>query len=489
MPPAGDDHRRGPDMNSHSEHPASGLEDDLRRAGRHNDQGARLAARGDLAGAILEFREVLRLVPESPQARTNLGNALTQAGTSARNPAMLTEGIEQQRAAVRLAPEDPRIRRNLGNAYARAFFLDEAVEEYRAAIRLDPASLPARVDLGTAIAALGRYSEALAILDQVLQLDPGDIEARFARGGVRMAIGDPVGAWPDLEARFERPEARARRIPGVPIWEGEPCSGALVIHGSMEGLGDLIQGLRFVPEIRKRVGSVVLLCRPDLVRLAASLSGLDRIVTDVTLLPPVEKQVAPMSLPAILGVGPEAMKGDDPYLSPEAAVVDRVRPILAAVPGLKVGIAWQGNPAHPNDPYRSFPLAAMEPLAAVPGVEWIVLQWGQAIQQAASAPFPVRSTGLTDPGGDWLDTANAVSVLDLVIGPDSSLIHLAGALGKPAWVALSTPAEWRWGVSGETTPWYDSVRLFRQAEPGNWRPVFERMASTLADLLQPGCPA
>ncbi len=489
MPPAGDDHRRGPDMNSQSEHSASGLEDDLRRAARHNDQGARLAARGDLAGAILEFREVLRLVPESPQARTNLGNALTQAGIYSHNPAMLAEGMEQQRVAVRLAPDDPRIRRNLGNAYARAFFLDEAVEEYHAAIRLDPASLPARVDLGTAIAALGRYSEALAILDHAVRLDPMNVEARFARGGVKMAIGDPIGAWPDLEARFERPEGQARRISGIPIWRGEPCSGTLVIHGLMEGIGDLIQGLRFVPEIRRRVGSVVLLCHPDLVRLAAPLSGLDRIVTDVTMLPPVEKQVAPMSLPAILGVGPEAMKGDDPYLSPEAAVVDRVRPILATMPGLKVGIAWQGNPSHPNDPYRSFPITAMEPLAAVPGVEWMALQWGQAIQQADSAPFPVHSRGLADPGGDWMDTANAIGALDLVIGPDSALIHLAGAMGKPAWVALSTPAEWRWGVSGETTPWYESVRLFRQPEPGNWRPAFEQMAAALANLLRRGSPA
>lgn len=448
-----------------------------------------MAAGGNLAGAIREFREALRLVPESLQARTNLGNALTQAGTLARNPAWLAEGIEHQEAAVRFAPDDPRIRRNLANALARAFRLDEAVEEYHAALKLDPASVPGRVDLGTAMAALGRFPEALAIVDEALQIDPGDVEARFARGGVKMAIGDPVGAWPDLEARFDRPEGRARRIPGVPLWRGEPCPGALVIHGSMEGIGDLIQGLRFVPEIRRRVGSVVLLCRPELVRLASQISGFDRIVTDVSALPPVERQVAPMSLPAVLGVGPEAMRGDEPYLSAEAEVVDRVRPILLALPGLKVGLAWQGNPAHPNDSYRSFPIAAMEPLATVSGVEWIALQRGKGIEQLGDAPFPVRSSGLADPGGDWLDTANAMAILDLVIGPDSALIHLAGALGKPAWVALSTPAEWRWGGSGGTTPWYRSVRLFRQPNPGDWQPVFEQMASALADIVRRGSPA
>ncbi len=469
-------------MDSHSDPFATGFEKDLRDAGRHNDQGARLAVRGDLSGAILEFREALRLVPDSPQARTNLANALTEAGTLARDPALLAEAIQQQQAAAKIAPDDPRIRRNLGNTLARAFFLDEAAAAYRAAISLDPSCISARVDLGTAIAALGQYSEALAILDEALQLHPGDVEARFARGGVKMAIGDPVGAWPDLEARFDRPEGYARRIPGVPIWKGEPCSGALVIHGAMEGVGDLIQGLRFVPEIRSRVGSVVLLCRPDLVRLVSQVSGLDRIVTDLSTLPPVEKQVAPMSLPAILGVGPNEMRGETAYLSGQTDVVTRLRSIAATLPGLKVGIVWQGNPSHPNDPYRSFPITAMEPLAAVPGVQWVALQWGQAIQQADSAPFPVRSRGLTDPGSDWMDTANAVSVLDLVIGPDSALIHLAGALGMPAWLALSTPPEWRWTVSCETTPWYHSVRLFRQPKPGDWRSVFEQMAAALARL-------
>jgi hypothetical protein len=179
------------------------------------------------------------------------------------------------------------------------------------------------------------------------------------------------------------------------------------------------------------------------------------------------------------------MRGDA-YLSADPAAVEQWRPAIGAIPGVKAGIAWQGNPEYAADAVRSFRLADLEPLAQIPGVTLVSLQKGHGTEQLATAGFPLVDLGPRYAAGDWEETAAVASMLDLVIGCDSSLVHLAGALGRPTWVALTKVADWRWGLEGETTPWYPTARLFRQDRPHDWAGVFRRMAGALSNIRVSG---
>ena len=440
----------------------------------HAARGIELAARGHLAGAVAEFREAVRLAPDDARALTNLGTALSRWGRKSRDPAAVAEGLEHSRAAARLRPDDSRIRANLGVALVQSSHYDEAAEELRTAILLDPDSRALRTGLATLLIGLGRRCRGTA--------DPGrDPQSRAGPGrcpapsrGIRLAMGDHAGAWEDLAYRLapSAPDA-------PPRWDGRELSGTLLLDGKAEGFGDCFQGVRWIAEARRRVASTVLLCPASMARLMGRVAGVDRVVTGPADVGPVSARIDVLGLAGLFGEHPSG----DPYLTAaDPEVVSTWRADLDSRPGLKVGIAWAGDPHYLNDAGRSFGLAAMAPLAKVAGVEWIALQKGDALGQIAATGFPVAMPGPTYLGGDWLTTATVISALDLVITPDSAIAHLAGGLGRLTWIALPWPAEWRWGRSGETTPWYRSVRLFRQSSSGDWLEVFRRMAENLSGL-------
>lgn len=430
--------------------------------------GIELLERGDAAQAERTFRAAVRLAPGLGAARSNLGAALHRLGR-------LDEAVAEHREAVRLAPREAMLHVNLAAALAAMLRFDEAVAELRVALAIDPGLRPALAGMGGNEWCLGRHAEALPYLDAAVQLDPDDVQTRLWRGSARFALGDPA-AWDDLNCRLP--------AGSPPCWDGRPIDGTLLLVGTAEGYGDLFQGIRFAAEARRRVGSIVLLTYPSTVRLLTGLPGVDRVITDQDDLPAHEAWSTPLSLGGALGITPETMGGVAPYLTVDAETVGRFRAGLDSIPGLKVGVAWQGNPRHHNDRHRSFPLAELAPLAEVPGVALISCQKGHGTDQLATAPFPIETMGDAYQAGDWWPTAHVVSALDLLITPDSGIAHLAGALGVPTWIALPTPAEWRWGSKGEETPWYPSVRLFRQDRPGEWGGVFRRMACDLASLAE-----
>ncbi len=190
-----------------------------------------------------------------------------------------------------------------------------------------------------------------------------------------------------------------------------------------------------------------------------------------------------MSLPFILGTTPNTIP-PAPYIVPEPEHVERWRPAMESIEGFRVGIAWRGGGVHPEDRFRSFRLAEFAPLANIPGVRLISLQKGEAEQELAGAPFPVVDLGGRYQAGDWLDTLGIVSQLDLVVACDTAIAHLAGALGKPVWIALLSAPDWRWMVNRDDSPWYPTLRLFRQSQFNEWAGVFQRMAESLRGLIR-----
>jgi hypothetical protein len=417
-----------------------------RRAHAHSARGAELAGRRRFPEAIAEFREALRRLPDNAVAWSNLAMTLAQAGC--------------------LDGDEP--------------MLAEAVEGLRTAVRLQPGAVALHQRLAAVLAVADRVPEALAVLNEALRLDPDNGRTRALRSVAQLTLGDFEGGWLDFDGRLDNPSLRAQELPGVPRWRGERLSGTLLINGLVEGQGDCLFGIRYAAEARRRVGSTILLCPPSLARLLGRCPGVDRVATSRDGLPAVQAQVAALHLASAFRPTRETLWPGG-YLSPEPAAVGRWRPAIGGLPGLKIGIAWQGNPAQSLDPNRSFRLADLEPVARVAGVSLVSLQKGHGVEQIARTPFSVIDLGPEYAAGDWLETAAVLSHLDLVIAPDTAIAHLAGGLGRPTWLALSRPADWRWMIGREDSPWYPTIRLFRQDRLGDWGPVFLRMAEALRE--------
>lgn len=269
-----------------------------------------------------------------------------------------------------------------------------------------------------------------------------------------------------------------------PRWDGTALPGKALLVWMEQGTGDMVQFVRLAWLARPRVGRVVVECPPGLARLFSTCPGVDQVVAEGQALPPFDAQCPAMSLPGILGVRPGGEPGGA-YLRPDEARVARWREALGEAPGLRVGIAWQGNPAFQWDHWRSAPLRAFAPLAAVPGVELVSLRKGPGEEQLASAGFSVRRLeGLDEGGEQFADTAAVMRCLDLMVCVDTAVGHVAGAVGAPCWLALSTVCNWRWLSQGDRTVWYSGHRLFRQAALGDWAGVFGRMAEELARMAR-----
>jgi hypothetical protein len=260
----------------------------------------------------------------------------------------------------------------------------------------------------------------------------------------------------------------------------------ILLHAE-QGLGDTIQFVRYAPLVKARGGRVLVECRRPLLGLLKTCPGIDRLVVAGDPLPAFDVHAPLLSLPGILGTVLEAIPCSIPYLTADPALVAQWRDKLAALDGVRVGIAWQGNPQYLMDRQRSIPLAQFAPLADLPGVRLISLQKGPGAEQIGQLQgrFPVVdwTADLDERSGPFMDTAAILANLDLVILSDSVLAHLAGALGVTVWMAVPKLPDWRWLLDGEDSPWYPTMRLFRQQAWGNWPDVFQQMRSALTERI------
>jgi hypothetical protein len=462
-----------------------------------NNLGTSVWQQGRVAEAEVIYRRALDEAPDDFGVLNNLGNALWEQTRSG-------DAVPFYRRALRLRPDAAETRMNLGVALSDLGEFDEALACFDSALRLQPDFPEAMDNIGMTMARLGRWEEALTWYDRALSIRPDFPEAHRNRAFLWLTLGDYERGWPEHEWRLTCRNHRGVPVPR-PFWRGEELSGRTILLHAEQGLGDVVHFIRYAAAARARGARVIAACPDSLLRLVARCPGVDAVQDWYGPVPECDVHAPLMSLPAILGTTMATVPAACPYLSADDATIDRWRPlvdrsVVAAYPEdegrdpagrrpFRIGIVWQGNPSHRNDGRRSFPLELFGHIAGIPGVRLISLQKGRGIEQldGLGGRFPVAVLPGCGPGGvdrrDFLDTAAIMSLLDMVIVPDSSTAHLAGSLGVPAWMPLSAVADWRWLCDREDSPWYPSLTLFRQSTTGDWEGVFRRMAGRLREAL------
>jgi hypothetical protein len=331
----------------------------------------------------------------------------------------------------------------------------------------------------------GRITEARAIQQMLVDAVPGDLTGRFALAETLLLLGEFERGWREYRYRYNLAHTtQLGRKVQRPQWEGESIPGRTLLIHDEQGFGDTFQFMRLVRLAKERSGArIILEVNPETLNLAErSLDILDGIVPRGQLPPAFDVHCQLMSLPLALGLRLEDLPGPMPYLRPDENRLKRWRKRLAALPRPVVALAWAGRPAHPNDANRSLDLASLAPLAAAKG-SFVSIQKGPAAAQANTPPAGMALTSLSDEITDFDDTAAILCLADLLISVDSAPTHLAGALGRPAWVMLPFIPDWRWLMDRDDTPWYPRHRLFRQPRRCDWGPVIAAMAATLRDIV------
>ncbi len=474
----------------------------------HYNLGTALRNQGRLEDAVVSFRHAIAADPNASEAHYNLGNtlrelkrldeaeasfraalrtrptyvkAIVNLGNVLREQERLAEAIETLRSAVAIDPQYAKGHLNLGTVLRDAGDYAEAIECLRRAVALDPMLAEAHNNLGTALQAQARFAEASACYEESLRCDPELPEAHFSRATQRLRLGDIEGGFAEFEWRWRCKSYSTRQF-SQPRWDGSPLEGRTILLHAEQGLGDTLQFIRYAADVKSRGGTVVVECQPALFEVLKPCAGIDRLVAAGGPLPAFDVQCPLLSLPGALGLSIDHLARGT-YLSADAQRVAQWRETLGPYRGFRVGICWQGNRQHLFDRQRSFPLSQLAPLARVAGVRLVSLQKGPGAEQVADATFEVIDLGPRwDEAGPFLDTAAIIKNLDLVITCDTATAHLAGGLGAPVWVAVSAHGDWRWGVDREESPWYPTMRLFRQQRLNAWDDVFQRMAGEVPAL-------
>jgi tetratricopeptide (TPR) repeat protein len=434
--------------------------------------------------AVAAFREALKVRPDSPDILNDLGITLARRGKH-------EEAIAAYRQAIQYRPDFAEAHNNLGNAVRHLGRFDESLDCYRKALELKPNYADAHNNLGIALAEMGKFDDAVASYTRCLQLRPNHVDAHMNRALTWLRKGDYAQGWAEYEWRW-RKRALSNRPLIQPAWNGFPLAGRTILIVTEQGFGDVMQFARYAPLLKAQGARVVFECPERLVKLLAGCPGLDEVIPQGAPLPDYDVYAPLLTLPGLLGTSLERVPNQVPYLHPDPALVEKWRAELADVRELKVGINWQGNPKYAGDHHRSIPLKFFEPLARVTGVKLFSLQKNDGLDQLAqlSGAFPVTDLGsrLDVDTGPFLDTAALMTCLDLFITSDTAVAHLAGALGIPVWMALSTTPDWRWLTGREDNPWYPTMRIFRQDEYMRWGPVFERLAAALRQRVPANLP-
>jgi tetratricopeptide (TPR) repeat protein len=443
----------------------------------HNGLGLALVHQQKLEAAIESWRRSIQLKHDYAEAHANLGAALAQVEKPA-------EAAEVLNRAVQLNPNFAPAHNNLANVLDKLEQTDEAIPHWERALALYPDYFDALVNLGRTVQRRGQHQRAMDLLDHALRLKPSNPDARFLRGLALLVQGKLTEGFADYAWRMKCAELKIDpRNFREPEWDGSVQLDKILLLHAEQGFGDTFQFIRYAPLVRERVGQVVLECQAELAELLRTVSGIDVIAVRNQGLPFFDMHIALLDLPRAMGTTLETIPAFVPYMSANAEKVKAWSELLAAdPPGKRVGVVWSGNPAHGNDRYRSMSLRELEPLAEVEGVTLYSLQKGAAAAQLGDSTLHIRPVDHTARLTDFTETAALLENLDLLITVDTSVAHLAGALGRPVWLMLPFAPDWRWLLDRTDSPWYPTMRLFRQTAIGQWQPVVNDIVAALREL-------
>jgi tetratricopeptide (TPR) repeat protein len=478
----------------------------------HSNLGQALMELGQFQEAVASFKQALHLKPAMAKAHYNLGTALMQLGQMQEAEASIRQALHHEpnmveahnnlgialreqrhledaaacfRYALTLNSNSFEAWNNLGVVQLCQGRLEDAAADFRQAVNLNPNYLDAYYNLAASLMHQGHFEEAIAAYQDAVRVSSNSALAHRHLAMAWLMLGDFEQGWREYEWRWQCDDYKAPTF-RQPLWDGRALDRQTILLRAEGGFGDTLHFIRYAPLVKERGGTVLVSCHQALIPLLSACSGIDRLVDQNLPMPDFDVQAPLISLPWILGV-PDKFPAKVPYLCVEGERVARWRGEIGSGTSFKIGIFWQGNPKYPADRQRSFPLSLFALLTELSGVQLFSLQKGPGTEQIAgmAVHYPVTDLGsrLDLGAGAFMDTAAAMQSLDLIIAPDTAIAHLAGALGVPVWVALQLMPDWRWLLGRDDSPWYPTMRLFRQTRLGDWDEVFARIASEVARVI------
>jgi tetratricopeptide (TPR) repeat protein len=433
-----------------------------------------LHERGELDTALSLYREVLADRPDSTVARHFVGVIHYQRGNLAEALPLLEHSVAQNAS-------EPEYRNNLGLALFAADREAEAIAQYRAAIALKSDHAVAWNNLGIALQSQNETPAAIDAFRRALELKADFTRARWNLALALLLDGRFAEGWREYEVRLQLPElgGGSENLPG-PTWQGEDLSEKTLLVQIEQGLGDTIQFVRYASSIAAAGARCVIRCPRALAPLLATIPGVAEVVLETDALPRYDFHVPLLSIAGILGTTQATIPSTVPYLSVDEGRRVAARKALApAGHHFRVGLCWAGSPANSNDRNRSMALALFAPLFELPGIAWFSLQAGDAARQVAATAAAARVIPLPS-GTQLVDTAALIAELDLIVTVDTGIAHLAGALAKPTWMLIPFAPDWRWQLGRQDSPWYPTLRIFRQPRLRDWASVVERVREELS---------
>jgi tetratricopeptide (TPR) repeat protein len=443
----------------------------------HHNRGNMLLALGRLDDALGAFDKTLALAPRHAEAMLNRGIALGRLGRH-------EDAIAAFDAALALAPGHPLAQYNRGLSLFNLRRHADAIAAYDRTLAVIPNHVGAWNNRGLALQGLNRHQDAITSYDKATEIQTDYADAHFNAALARLTLGDFRRGFAQYEYRWQRTGMPAqRRGHGRPLWLGEfSLQGRNVLLQAEQGLGDTIQFVRYVPLLAKAGAKVVLEVQPELKGLLSPIKGAAAVLARGEPIPAADFYCPLGSLPLACETEPATIPADVPYLTADDARIVKWRARLPASERPRIAIAWSGSAQHVNDRNRSVPFAALAPLWSAEAVQFVSIQRELRDEDAALLAREPRVTHVGAELDDFADTAAVVTLADLVITVDTSVAHLAGAMGRPVWILLPYSPDWRWGLNGDTSRWYPSARLFRQHAPGEWNGVIERVSAELGKL-------
>jgi FKBP-type peptidyl-prolyl cis-trans isomerase 2 len=439
-------------------------------------KGIALQDKGQIDEAISYYQKAVGQNPNHTGAYYNLGVAFQEKG-------LIDQAILYYEIAIGFNQEFTEAHHNLGVAFNEKGKFDEALSCFQRVLQLKPDHAGAYYSLGNTLVAKGQFNDAMQSYKKAIEINPGHADAQWSLGLINLRLGNFEEGWKGYEWRWELKDVMPKRDFSQPLWDGHDISGRTILLHAEQGFGDTLQFIRYAPLVAQRGAKIVVECQKELVSLLKDTDGVSRVIARGEELPDFEVHCPLLSLPLVFGTKLKTIPAKIPYVNTDPALVRKWRSkIEQDKSAVKVGLVWAGNPKLKFGHSRSCPIGTFSKLAQRSDVVFYSLQKGEAEGQAKNPPEGIKLIDTSEEIHDFSDTAAIIKNLDLVISIDTSAAHLAGSLGKPVWVLLPFVPDWRWMTTREDSPWYPTMRLFRQPAAGDWESVINHIKDALNDF-------